>query len=202
MTPDLHPPQRFYGPERARAYRRRSSKRSAAEARLLARILEGLPRGPALDAPCGEGRMGALLGELGFQPVGLDYSPAMLDLAGGGIRARIQALPFRDGAFPLVLCHRFLHHLPPRAQEEALRELARVAGSWLVLSFFHPLGLHALRRRIICTVTRRKSGRFTTPPARLKAVLREEGFRPRRILAQGTFLREFRLALFEREESR
>ncbi len=201
MTRNSIPPQRFYDEEKARAYRERSASRKTAEARLVRKALEGIERCAVLDAPCGEGRMLRLLREMGFRPYGLDFSPAMLRLAGGGIRARLQALPFKDRAFPLLFCHRFLHHLPPAGQEEALREMARVAGRRILLSFFHPLSLHGIQRRLLCAVTGRKTGRFSTSPARLKALLGKEGFRPRLFLAQAPFFREFHLALFEREET-
>ncbi len=200
MSRRVVPAQRFYDDRRAGAYRNRSASRKAAEARLLRRALEGVERTPVLDAPCGEGRMISLLREMGFEPYGLDFSPSMLRLAGGGIRARLQALPFRDRAFPLLLCHRFLHHLPPEGQDLVLLEMARVAERRILLSFFHPWSVHGLRRRLLCAVTGKKTGRFSTSPARLKAVLGKEGFRPRLFLAQTPFFREYRLALFEREK--
>ena len=199
MTGKAFPTQRFYDDERARAYRGRSTSRKAAEARLVRRILEGVSRGVVLDAPCGEGRMLRLLREMGFTPFGLDISPGMLRLAGGGILGELERLPFKDRSFPLVLCHRFLHHLPPEGQKRVLAELARVADRWIVLSFFHPVSLHGFQRRLRCLVTGRKSGRYATRPSRLEAVLGAEGFLPRSLLAQAPFFREFRLALFERK---
>ena len=197
MAESSHPEPRFYDEEKARAYRSRSAARSEAEARLLGRLLDRIPPGPALDAPCGEGRLLRLLEARGFRPTGMDLSPGMLRLAGGGIRGRVQALPFRDGAFPLVVCHRFLHHLPREEQARVLGELARVSGEWILLSFFHPVSLHGLTRRIRSLLSGRRSGRHATPPAFLKETLGREGFRPVAFLAQRPYLREYWLALFQ-----
>jgi len=190
---------RFYDEGKAKAYRNRSPARKAAEENLVRRILSNVPPGAALDVPCGEGRMLGLLEEMGFRPFGLDFSPGMLRLAGGGIRARAEALPFRDRSFHLVLCHRFLHHLPPSGQDILIREIARVAEGWILVSFFHPVSLHGLKRRIRLALSRKPGVRHTTLPARLEARLGAEGFRPRRYLAQAPYLREYWLALFERD---
>jgi trans-aconitate methyltransferase len=44
-------------------------------------ILDGLPRGVALDAACGTGRHSAYLQSLGHTVIGVDSSPAMLERA-------------------------------------------------------------------------------------------------------------------------
>jgi len=71
------------------------------------------PEGRILDAGCGPGHLLAALAEDGYQPVGLDLSPAMLRLAqerllhGGATaslcRARAQALPFAPQSFAAVI---------------------------------------------------------------------------------------------------
>lgn len=62
-------------------------------------ILDGLPRGVALDAACGTGRHAEYLASLGHEVVGVDLSPDMLASA----RARIPDGEFHVGD---------LHHLP------------------------------------------------------------------------------------------
>jgi len=54
------------------------------------------------------------------------------------------ALPFRDGAFPIVTAHDTLEHVPPAFREAFLGELARVAGRFVVLT--GPVGDNATVR--------------------------------------------------------
>lgn len=44
------------------------------------------------------------------------------------------ALPFRDGAFPIVTAHDTLEHVPPAFREAFLGELVRVAGRFVILT--------------------------------------------------------------------
>lgn len=51
------------------------------------------------------------------------------------VRARAESLPFRDGAFPFVVCVDVLEHIRPETREEAIRELVRVASKKVYLAF-------------------------------------------------------------------
>lgn len=62
-------------------------------------ILDGLPRGTALDAACGTGRHAEYLASLGHEVIGVDASAEMLAVA----RAKVPGGDFRQGD---------LHHLP------------------------------------------------------------------------------------------
>jgi hypothetical protein len=44
------------------------------------------------------------------------------------------ALPFQDGAFDIVAAHDTLEHVPPAFREAFLREVVRVAGSYVLLT--------------------------------------------------------------------
>jgi len=88
-----------------------------------------------LDAGCGEGellRRGVL--PEGLNPVCLDLLPASLADVGAASRVcgSVQALPFAARSFDVVTCLEVLEHLADPAV--AVRELARVAGSAMVLS--------------------------------------------------------------------
>lgn len=97
-----------------------------------------LPRGRALDAPCGPGLLAGALHQLGFETVAAD-----LDAAGYALRGRVpfstldldRPLPFKDGCFALVHCGDGIEHLEnPFA---LFREFARVlspGGTLLVLT--------------------------------------------------------------------
>jgi len=66
-------------------------------------ILDGLPRGTALDAACGSGRHAEYLAALGHAVIGVDISPEMLAIA----REKVPGADFRVGD---------LHHLPVPGQ--------------------------------------------------------------------------------------
>ncbi len=115
-------------------WRRRAHRR---EHSLLARALAGAPQATVLDCPCGAGRM------LDLATAGVDLSLAMVREARAHADCRLlvagsaDMLPFRDGAFDAVICHRLLHHLhEPAARAAILREAARVARHTVVVSYW------------------------------------------------------------------
>jgi len=83
-----------------------------------------------LDVGCGTGHHMASLRERGFEVAGVDGSGEMLDQArannpGAEIRlADVEALPFADQSFDLVLCVEVLRYLPDSSR--CIAELARV----------------------------------------------------------------------------
>jgi SAM-dependent methyltransferase len=116
----------------------------------ITRLLPNLAGARVLDAGCGAGHSTLLLEQ--FHPrriVGIDVSPAMVDLAQEGKRdagsaadfavADVELFPFPAGSFELVFSSGVTHYL------ESLRpfadECARVLvpGGQLLLSIIHPV---------------------------------------------------------------
>lgn len=105
------------------------------------------PRGRALDVGCGTGRHAAHLVSLGYEVVGIDQSPAMLDVAQAklpGTRfelATFDALPIEDATFDVITCSLALTHTPTLGQP--IKEMARALkpGGWLLLSDLHPMSV-------------------------------------------------------------
>lgn len=105
--------------------------------------------GPVLDAGCG---MGGLLSALkGFAPMcafDASFCGIALQRLSGFPRtcvAGLEAIPFRDDAFELVICTDVLEHLPPQDVTTAVGELVRVCRGALLLTInldnpyeFHP----------------------------------------------------------------
>ncbi|OAH12632.1 class I SAM-dependent methyltransferase [Streptomyces jeddahensis] len=107
-------------------------------------IVAELPKGVALDAACGTGRIGALLAEQGHQVIGVDSSPDMLARArervpdGAFHLGDLHRLPVADDAVDLVVCCLALTHVPDL--KLVMAEFARVLrpGGHLVIADMHP----------------------------------------------------------------
>jgi SAM-dependent methyltransferase len=103
------------------------------------------PAGLTLDLGCGEGRTGRVLQSRGYRVAGVDAAPTMVRLAVShevpepAVLADAAALPFRDGAFGLVVAYMSLHDMD--RMPEAVAEAARVLdhGGRLVMAIPHPV---------------------------------------------------------------
>ncbi|MCR4316715.1 MAG: methyltransferase domain-containing protein [Planctomycetes bacterium] len=148
----------------------------------------------ALDVPCGTGRYLGMLAKGGII-VGADGSRAMLLEVPEGDALLFQAdafrLPFKDDAFDLVLCMRFLHHL---GGEDDLRrciaELARVCRGTLICSFFESFSLQHFRRVVKEKLSGKKSKRYAMSVKKFSGLLAGAGFeivdlrRPSRFISE------------------
>jgi SAM-dependent methyltransferase len=117
-------------------------------------LLDGCPRGRALDAACGTGRHSRRLAELGHEVVGVDATPEMLLRARAAtpgvyfVRGDLGHLPMASATVDLAVCALALDHAPDL--RKPVMELARVVrpGGRVVISDVHPvlsaLGVAAL----------------------------------------------------------
>ncbi|HEX5425165.1 MAG TPA: class I SAM-dependent methyltransferase [Candidatus Acidoferrales bacterium] len=107
-----------------------------------------------IDIGCGTGTLAIAakrdVGERGMA-CGVDASPQMLVRAIKKARkaglevdfrnAAVEALPFRDSQFDVVLSTLMLHHLPAKVREQCLQEIRRVlkpGGRALIIDFGPP----------------------------------------------------------------
>lgn len=117
----------------------------AAEEPVVHEMLAALPRGRALDAACGTGRHAAHLAGLGFDTVGIDATPGMLDVARAAYpdidfrEGRLEALPVDDASFVVVTSALAVCHAPDL--DAVFGEFARVLrpGGTLIVSDPHPM---------------------------------------------------------------
>ncbi len=152
---DTHLLERYGSHEGAAAYRRKyesSPARRWSNRRELKAVARALERagasGRLLDCPCGAGRLVPTLLERAQHVTAVDLSPTMVAEAQDALAAHARQgrvafavasadrLPFANGSFDTVVCHRLLHHLAdPADRTSVLKELARVAQRRVVLSF-------------------------------------------------------------------
>lgn len=199
--------------ERAAKYLRRSPRRNRLESDLLNNLLNEIPLSRkgrvlnALDVPAGTGRMAQILRDNGFLTCEADLSREML-MAGSGnghqagslvVSDLAASLPFTDRSFDLVLCWRFLHHLQSLEHVQAvISEAARVARQCLVVSFFHPISLHNLKRKTRALITGKRGCRYTYRPHEIEQAASRVGLKMVKKTAQRPYLNELWAALFQR----
>jgi ubiquinone/menaquinone biosynthesis C-methylase UbiE len=138
----------YQRPDIVSSYDRRrfpSDKSTLRKWRIIRRMLdERTDVQTVLDMPCGTGRFTGRLQEHGMRVVAADLSLAMLQEARGrhpspleAVRGDAARLPLRDGAVDMVLCIRFMMHVPPEHRVAVMRELARVSRRWVLLDVRH-----------------------------------------------------------------
>ncbi len=98
-----------------------------------------------LEVGCGTGTNLALFADAGCEVAGIDLSPSMVGLAtkklGDGADVRLgdaAAMPFKDGAFDLVVAFLTLHEMPAEVRQSVVSDMARVAkdeGRLLFIDF-------------------------------------------------------------------
>jgi SAM-dependent methyltransferase len=153
-----------------------------------------------LDAGCGPGGNGAWLARYGTV-VGVDVAPDALRLVRSHwpdtipAAASVEALPFADGAFDLVVCLTVLYSV--LADAESVGEFARVlrtGGALLVVEPAFP----SLRRGHDAVVHGRRRYRRTE----LAGLARVAGLHPRRATYACSFLAPAAAVLAARDRSR
>ena len=97
-----------------------------------------------LDVGCGPGFLMQLLGELGIEAQGIDFSPASRELAPGEVRERIRIGDVTEAqvperSFDLVICREVLEHLTVLQVRRAVEQLCRASSRFVyVTTRFHP----------------------------------------------------------------
>lgn len=113
--------------------------------RLLAQFADSVTQGrTVIDLGCGPGHTTAHLASLGLTPMGVDLSPAMIDLARSHFPnvdfavANIFQLPYKNQAYDGCLAFYCLVNSRPEELESAFREIWRVLkDDGLLLLSFH-----------------------------------------------------------------
>lgn len=130
-----------YGGLEVADYVERHIRGSATEMERMRRTVELVPLGVKTLLDVGAGH-GVFLEELraarGIAGVGIEITPAKVDYARSrGVDLRLGdagALAFGNGEFDAVVSCEVLEHLPFGVYEAALREFARVAREWVIIT--------------------------------------------------------------------
>ncbi len=206
--PPMDTAARYEKAGKAKAYKDRNPARTERELALLASVWPGVAGESVLDAPCGAGRLTPFLRARGHRVARADGAFAMLeqanDAAGGApaAQAHALALPFADRAFDGVVQFRFLHHLPPAAQKEAVAEACRTAKRFFVASFFHPCSAHHATRRLRDLLSFRAPARHAVTLRRLRRWCASNGFELHACRAELPFVKDLWVASFVRTQRR
>jgi ubiquinone/menaquinone biosynthesis C-methylase UbiE len=122
------------------------------EKEAIAVMLKHFPNAKRLlDVGCGTGHFTRWYAALGYETIGVDISPVMLDVAialwdGQFYNAPAQRLPFPDGSFDVVsfmTCTEYMHDLRP-----VIREARRVGRQGIVIGIMNKWSLPTIRRKL------------------------------------------------------
>ncbi len=196
----------------ARLYTHRKPGKHRSEMQLLKRAFESLPENSVksvLDAPCGVGRICVWLAQRGYQVTGVDLGEAAVKLSREALDERglsaqleirnIMALDFADRQFDCSVCFRLLHHFQDtRDKENLIRELCRVSNRFVVISYFSPRSVTAIKRRIRRRFTGRPLKQYPDSLAQVSQYFAECGFQLHSSVSRSAVLHSLQLAVFER----
>lgn len=122
----------------------------------ITNALRGIPLDSSiLDIPCGTGRITSHLLSLGYRVTGADISCHMIELARQhiGEHPRLEGLrtldaeqlDLEDNSFDGIAPVRFMGHLPRDVKVRVLKEWARVASKFIVVTFYFAGSLRSLK---------------------------------------------------------
>ena len=116
-------------------------------------LLKLRPNSMVIDVPCGLGRFGDIVMQLGHRYVGIDlnfgnvhYAADRLNRSLPMIQGSILDLPLSDNSADFVLCVRIFHHFSSEQIERTFQEVSRVAPQSLV-TFYNRRTWRIQRRR-------------------------------------------------------
>ncbi|MFA5752047.1 MAG: class I SAM-dependent methyltransferase [Bacteroidales bacterium] len=125
-------------------------RRKEAEVQRVGSLMRMLPADAVdvLEAGCRDGFITLKLAEKYPVVTALDLKLPQIDHAKVTcVKGDITALPFKEGAFDLVVCTEVLEHIPPEKLGTACRELMRVSRRYLLIGvpYKQDLRVHAMK---------------------------------------------------------
>lgn len=157
----------------------------------IRRAFQDLPSGSTVvDIPCGTGRLSEVLVDMGLRVVGVDISPAMLEVARGKLADRedrfetvvwdARRLPELGRRFDAALCARVLMHFPLEEQIEFLRGVVSATDRRVVFTQSYSTGYQRLRRDAKRWLGQPEPAGYPITESELRILLREAGLKEQR----------------------
>ena len=148
----------------------------------LRRVLSDLPHGSLiLDVPTGTGRLAETMLEMGHRVVGVDISPAMLDVAAEKLQrfgdryttivGDAYDLQFEADSFDAVVCARVLMHFPLDYQTRFLSAVAKFSKGPVYFNQSLLTPFHRTRRQFKKLFNAQAPASFHVTPSDLKDLL-------------------------------
>jgi ubiquinone/menaquinone biosynthesis C-methylase UbiE len=167
------------------------------------------PGGTVLDLPCGTGRLAEVLLDAGHRVVGVDISPAMLEVAKRkltrfGDRFSTQVMDVMtlpadaQPRFDAALCARVLMHFPLDQQIRFLAGVTRLTRGPVVITQSLSTPYHRTRRRIKRAIGNPPSAVYPITNAELRQLLAGAGLREVRRLRPSRLITEEVIVVAER----
>lgn len=194
----------------AENYGKRKLEKHFAEMKLIERgtsLLDQTTKN-VLDAPCGVGRATIFLASKGYQSIGLDLGIGAVEVAKrkvleAGVEATIVqgdilSMMFPDHHFDGVLCFRVYHHFPDELMRaQLISELCRVAKRYVLISYFSPLSVTSLKRKLRSSLGLKTSKQHATSLSSIEQKFQQHGFSLVADIPQQRFIHTLHLAVFE-----
>ncbi len=196
----------------AELYSKRKPQKHKSEMKLVEDAFARLPDNSVksvLDAPCGVGRISVWLARRGYQVTGIDLGSAAVELAreaidGHGLQAivekqNIMAMSFAEKRFDCCICFRLLHHFAePEQKEMLIRELCRVSNQYVVISYFSPISVTTLRRKLRRKLFGEPMQQNPDTLGDLQEYFKSNGFELKMRIPRSRILHSLQLAIFKR----
>jgi ubiquinone/menaquinone biosynthesis C-methylase UbiE len=96
----------------------------------------------------------------------------------GLVAADAEAMPFADNSFDVVMCIRFLFHVPPEKRVVMLREMARMARRYIILDYRMRFSLRNLRQRVFSALRLAKPLKGKVTRKQMRRELADAGLEP------------------------
>jgi len=199
-----------YTAEAARAYQNFKPSKMRAELRLVERAFSLIPHGRVLDAPCGGGRVTLMLAAKGYEMTAADLSEPMIEITRENVAAAglqipvehqdVERLTYKDRTFDSVISFRLFHHFPnAEIRERVVRELCRVAGQYVALSYFSPYSFTSWQRARRAAKGGRKSQKHSTSLDEVRGYFAGAGFEFVKDFARLNLVHTLHVAVFRRK---
>lgn len=199
-----------YTEKTARQYQIRKQDKHLTEMRLMDRAFAYIPKSHrVLDMPCGGGRVSLHVAGKGYTMSLGDLSEPMLAIARENVAKAglscsvewqdIEALTYGDRAFDTIVSFRLFHHFPNHyIRRRAVRELCRVAGQFVIISYFSTKSVTSVRRKLQSALGGKKSSKYSTPLCEVRGYFEEAGFELVKDFAEMPIIHTLHLAIFKR----